>query len=287
MASTTRTIILDGSAFAARRADGIASRAAAVRAASGEPPRLLLMAFGDSAGRAPHVHGKLRAADAAGIDVEVVVVPAGLSTAGAEHELRDALARGRFDGVFVQFPWPDGVDGDAICAAIPADLDLDVMTLARTGYFMMGPGQLPPITVAAGLLLLDEYGIAVERRRGIVVAEENPLALMFRVALARRGAQMLPLAEPGAFDLEDRVAEADLIIVAAGVPGLLKAASLPFGAVAIDVGYFNPGGTGDIDLTGGFEHLHAIAPVPGGIGPMTVSVLLERVVLFAERNRGP
>src|SRR5690606_10559694 len=101
---------------------------------------------------------------------------------------------------------------------------------------------------------------------------------MFRAALARRGARMGPLVPPTAADLAERARAARLVVVAAARPGLVDSATLAPGTVAIDSGYYNPGGRGDIDTAGGTAHLAALAPVPGGLGPMTVSMLLERTI---------
>ncbi len=82
--------------------------------------------------------------------------------------------------------------------------------------------------------------------------------------------------------MDEQVGRHRLVVVAAGRPGAVSAQAMAPGTVAIDLGYHNTGGRGDIDTTGGFDHLRAIAPVPGGIGPMTVSVLIERTIAAAE-----
>jgi methylenetetrahydrofolate dehydrogenase (NADP+)/methenyltetrahydrofolate cyclohydrolase len=277
-------LFLDGASLASRRTPIIAERSAAVRRRRGHAPALVIVAFADEQGRVPHVDHKLRMCVASGVEATLVVVPPGADTSGAMNRLHEALSEDRFDGAFVQFPFPDAIDGAAFAAAIPVALDVDIMTPVRTARFMNGLDDLAPVTVAAGLLLLEEYGVSIADRRGVVVAEENPFSLMFRAALALEGADMGPIVAPDATDLLQRVHEAELIVVAAASPGIVQSTALSTGAVAIDAGYFNPGGRGDIDVSGGVDHLSAISPVPGGIGPMTVSALIERVVLFAERD---
>lgn len=275
-------LILDGTGLARRRQPMIARRAEAVRSRRGHAPALVIIAFGDEQGHVPHVARKQRMCAEAGIDVAVLVIPSGMDTGTALGRMRDLLIERAFDGVFVQVPFPDTIDGDAFVSAIPVHLDVDVMTPARTARYMNGTDSLPPVTVAAALLLLDEYGISIDGRRGIVVADEHPFSLMLRAALMLRGAEMQALVGPADLRLQDRVREADLVVVSAAMPGVVQSTQLMPGAVAIDVGYFNPGGQGDIDVSGGIDHLAALCPVPGGIGPMTVSALLERVVFFAE-----
>lgn len=277
-----RCRILDGRALAARRAGGIARRAEAVRARRGSAPRMLLVGFEDERGRVPHLTGKVRAAEEVGIDVVAMVIGAGTGTNEAVGAFRAALSADGFDGVFVQIPYPETVDGDAFSAAIPADLDVDVMSPARVSRYLSGADDPPPVTVAAALLLLDGYDVPVEGRRGLVVGEESEFTAMFREALERRGARMDSVLSPDVPELGSRMGEAELVVVTAGRPGGVRTEWLASGAVAIDVGYYNPGGRGDIDRSGGIAHLAALAPVPGGIGPMTVSALLERVVEFSE-----
>lgn len=275
-------ILLDGARLARERAPALAARAAAVGARRGCAPRLALVAFADELGAAPFATRKVRAGAAAGVEVAPLIMPAGVTTGEAAGEVAAFLEEGPWDGVFVEFPFPAGVDGDALTALIPEAADLDIMTPARVDRFLAGIDPLPPLTIVAGLELLDAYAVEITGLRGVVVAEDSPFAHCFREALARRGALMAPLLAPTAPDLARRTREAELVVVSAGSPGLVGSGELAPGAVVIDVGYFNPGGRGDVDLAAGTDHLRAIAPVPGGIGPMTISVLIERLIAFAE-----
>lgn len=276
-------LLLDGAALARARTPGLARRAAAVRARRGTPPNLALIAFAGARGGAPYAARKVRAAEAVGVAVAPLVLPVGVTTEVALRESAALLEADEFDGVFLEFPFPDGIDGDALTALIPERADIDVMTPARIERYLAGADPLPPLTVAAGLELLDAYDVEISGARGVVVAEPSPFALSFREAFVRRGAALPPVVAPDAPELEREVGAAGLVVIAAGQPGLIPARLLAPGAVAIDVGYFNPGGRGDIDTATGIEHLAVIAPVPGGIGPMTISVLLERLIEFAER----
>ncbi|HEX7119363.1 MAG TPA: tetrahydrofolate dehydrogenase/cyclohydrolase catalytic domain-containing protein [Longimicrobiales bacterium] len=276
-------IRMDGRRLARARAARLAARAAAVLKRRGRPPRLSLIAFAGPDGRAANAERKVRACTAAGVAVAPRVLSAGTATGAVRAAVAAALADDAPDAVFVEFPFPPDVDGDAVMECVPEALDVDVMTPGRIRRYLEDASGPPPLTVTAALELLDGYAVDVAGLAGVVVAEVAPFAEMFRTALARRGARMAPVVPPTAPDLEDRLREARLVVVAAGSPGLVRAASLAAGAVAIDAGYFNPGGRGDIDVTGGTAHLAAFAPVPGGIGPMTVSALVERVIEFSER----
>ncbi|HSJ23720.1 MAG TPA: tetrahydrofolate dehydrogenase/cyclohydrolase catalytic domain-containing protein [Longimicrobiales bacterium] len=279
---TSSVLLLDGRALAVASAPDIARRAAAVSGARGRAPALLLLAFAGPDGHVPHVRGKQRAAARLGIDVDVVVVPAGADEAEALRLMQAAASRPPApDAVFVQVPFPHGMDGTDLLNAIPPAKDVDVMSEARYRRYMAGAAELPPVTVTAALRLLDAHDIQLPGRRGLLVAEPSSYAEMFVEAFVRRGVAMQPVMAPAGPGLQDALAAADLVIVAAGAPGLVPASVLAPGTVALDVGYYNPGGRGDIDVASGSAHLAVLMPVPGGVGPMTVSALMDRVVSFA------
>lgn len=275
-------LLLDGRALAARRLPALRARAEAVRERRGTAPRLGILAFADASGIAPHVAGKRRAAAEAGVAVRVEMVPHAATRSDALARATALATDDSLDAMFVQFPYPDPAWGPEIEAAIPAEIDVDVMSPAAVRRFRDDPAAPPPVTVSAALELLDAHGVTVAGRYGVVVATPSEFAEQFRLAFARRGARVGTLVAPAVAASDQRLRGASLVIVAAGQPGLVHAESLAPGAVAIDVGYFNAGGRGDIALDGGVAHLDALAPVPGSIGPMTVSCLLERTIRFAE-----
>jgi methylenetetrahydrofolate dehydrogenase (NADP+) / methenyltetrahydrofolate cyclohydrolase len=278
--------LLNGRTLAASRAAAIRRRAQAVFERRARPPALLLVAFADDRGAAPHIGGKRRAAEAVGVAVHTLVLGNDANTDGIVSQMQTSVAMHRPDAVFLQVPFPSGVDEALIISAIPVDSDVDVMTAERVSRYMGGVDLLPPVTVDAALLLLDAYHLPIEGRRCTVIAEESDFATMFREAFRRRGAIVAPRVDPAARDLGARIRNAEIVVVAVAEAGFLKSDLLPVGAVAIDVGYYNAGRRGDIDTTAGTDHLTALVPVPGGIGPMTVSALVERVVLFAESRNG-
>lgn len=277
-------IILDGVRLATRRLPSLVVRSRAVVQRRGRAPRLGILAFAAADGRAPHVAGKVRAGTTAGVEVVVRVVPWAAGVDQARRVLETLVRDDDLDGLFVQFPYPDAAWGAQLEAMIPALVDVDVMSPETVKRVLNGIEPLPPVTVSAALELLDAHGVRVAGRRGLVIAEPSDFAAMFRLAFVRRGVQMLPLMRSTDTTLPERLREVTFVIAAAGLPGSVRADQLAPGTVAIDVGYFNPGGRGDFDIDEGIAHLDAIAPVPGSIGPMTVSCLVERTILFAERR---
>lgn len=271
---TAGPALLDGRAFADRRAPAQAERAARVRARRGRAPAVHIVGFAADGITPPSITRKLRACAAVGVDATADVLDARAAT----DAVLEVMARmpEHADGLFLEFPFPDGVDDGALVAALPVELDVDVMTEARIAAFHAGDGP-PPVTVSAGLGLLDDGGVSIAGLRGVVVAEPSPFAEMFAQAMARRGASVELVAPADAA----RARDAQLVVACAARPGLLRSEELAAGAVVIDAGYFNPGGRGDVDTRGGIAHLGALAPVPGGIGPATIAMLVERVIDFA------
>lgn len=274
-------LILDGRLLAARRLPALRDRAGRVRASRGTPPTLLLVAFADAEGGAPWVSRKGRAGREVGVDVRPLVLPPDLDTAGALAALERAIEVARPDGILLQVPFPPDIDLDALTAAVPAEADVDVMKPEGFRAFMAGRLDRPPATVGAALALLDEGGVDLRDRQGVVIGEDAPFTVMLAEALARRGARMSVVAAGGA-ELRERLAESTLIVTSVSRRGAVRASDLAEGSVVVDGGYFNPGGRGDVDVSGGVGHLAALVPVPGGLGPMTVSVLLEGVIACAE-----
>ncbi|MDT8341667.1 MAG: tetrahydrofolate dehydrogenase/cyclohydrolase catalytic domain-containing protein [Longimicrobiales bacterium] len=285
--------ILDGRALAEARAPALAARARQVASRRGRPPRLLLLAFRGRDGEIPHLQGKVRACARVGVEAHPVLLDADTDTGAAVSALAAGLQASDPDGVFVQFPLAEGVAAAPLAACIPARADVDAMRPtsiagegdgpAATGSgARLAPDGDTPLTALAMLALLDDGGVELVGRAGVLVADPDPYHARFREVLVRRGVRMAPLVSPLDPDVEAAVRRAELVVVSAARPGVVPAGWLAPGSVVVDAGYFNGGGRGDVDVSGGVAHLAALAPVPGGVGPMTVSALIEAVVARAE-----
>lgn len=287
-------LTLDGRALAKERERAVRRRATEVTEARGRPPRLLILAFGDEGGSAPWIGGKVRGCRAVGIEVHTLVIPPGIGTAETRVRFHHAVQTARADAVFVQFPFPAGFDGAALCEAIPPESDIDLMHPDRVRRHLAGEATAPPLTVRAILALLDAHEVSLADEPTTVVAHDTPFDQTLVEAFRRRGAvaRMVPppprreAGPSAAREWAARIADSRIIITSLGEPGAIASDHLPTNAVVVDGGYFNPGGRGDLDLTTGVGHLRALAPVPGGVGPMTVSLLLEAVVERAEASAG-
>lgn len=276
-------LILDGDTVARNRVPRLRTRAHAVLEARGTAPRLLLVAFEGPDGEAPWVSAKLRACAEAGVDVRTLILPGDVDPHDARTRFHDSVANARADGVFVQVPFPQDFDGEILSASIPPETDIDVMRPDGVQGFLSGRWLTPPLTVTATLTLLEAHNIRPSGHTAVVIGDPTPFNRMFRATLDRRGAGAA-IVSRSAPDVTARLAEATLVVTSIVRPGAIRSRDLAPGAIVIDGGYFNPGGVGDVDLSYGSDHLKALAPVPGGIGPMTVSALIEAVVSGAEKE---
>lgn len=228
----------------------------------------------------PHVALKQRAAADLDVEVRAHILAVDADTDAWIDAVARAASDPAVDAVFVQYPLSAHVDAQPVFDAIPIDLDVDVLSAAALDRFAVGLGP-PPATVAAAFAILDAYAVPLAGRAVRIVGEAGALADACRRMFERHGALVGPRVAPGP-GLRERVAGADLVLTLGGQPGRVSATDLPNGAVIVDGGYFNDGGVGDVDVSTGAQHLGALVPVPGGLGPMTISVLLERTIARGE-----
>jgi methylenetetrahydrofolate dehydrogenase (NADP+)/methenyltetrahydrofolate cyclohydrolase len=277
---------LDGVAAARGLSEDSARRVAAL-AANGVFPALAVVVVGDDPASHLYVRNKTRACAQAGVRSERVALAADSHPA----ELLAALARLNADpaihGILVQLPLPAHHDAGAVCDAIASEKDVDGFGAAHLGALVAGRAGIAPCTPSGIMALLDRHGIALEGRHAVVVGRSNivgkPLALM----LIARGATVT-VCTSRTVALAEHTRRADVLVVAAGCPGLVTGDMVRAGAAVVDVGINRLADgrvVGDVD----FESVAAVAghltPVPGGVGPMTVAALVANTVSAAERSR--
>jgi methylenetetrahydrofolate dehydrogenase (NADP+) / methenyltetrahydrofolate cyclohydrolase len=277
--------IIDGIAIAREVRVGIARRARAL-IERGVHPALTMIMVGDNPASAVYVRNKVRACADVGIKSEVVRFPAGIG----EDELLDSLRRlndmALVHGILVQLPLPPHISPRHVLETISVAKDVDGFHLYNVGGLVIGETVFPPCTPYGVQKILEHEGIELEGRNVTVVGASNivgkPLALM----LMQREATVA-ICHAKTRDLAQYTILADILVVAAGSPNLIVPPMVRTGAVVIDVGInFLPDGrlVGDVDFERVKEKASLITPVPGGVGPMTVTMLLENTVAAAERS---
>jgi methylenetetrahydrofolate dehydrogenase (NADP+)/methenyltetrahydrofolate cyclohydrolase len=275
--------LIDGRALAASLRTDLARRAAAL-AADGVVPGLAVILVGDDPASAVYVRNKIRACEAVGIRSQAQRLPASINNAELLGRIVELNADPSIHGILVQLPLPPHIDMARVLETISVDKDVDGFHHYNVGGLVTGNTIFSPCTPFGVIKLLESEGIELAGQNVVVVGASNivgkPMALMFM----NRNATVA-ICHARTRDLAQFTILADILVVAAGVPGLILPQMVKTGAVVIDVGINRlPDGriTGDVDPRVA-EKASAITPVPGGVGPMTVTMLLENTMRSAER----
>lgn len=276
--------ILDGREVAAAVKDEVAKMVSRLE----YQPGLATVLVGDDPASHTYVRGKRRDAEQVGIRSFHHELPA----ATPQADLVDLVAAlnedDDVDGILVQLPLPGDLDGEETVEAIDPAKDVDGLHPFSLGKLMLGRPGLRPCTPSGVMRILDHYDIETTGARAVIVGRSflvgRPLAMM----LSERGADStVSVAHSRTEDLAAVTREADILVAAAGSPGLIGAAHVKPGATVIDVGVnrTDDGLVGDVDFDAVVSLAGAITPVPGGVGPMTRAMLLVNTLSAAEARR--
>ena len=254
----------------------------------GTRPGLAVLIVGDDPASHVYVRSKARACEAIGMHSEVYALPAMTSQAEL-NALIDALnGNPAIHGILVQLPLPKHIDERAIIEAVHQDKDVDGFHIANMGALVIGESRYPPCTPYGVMKMLEYECVSVEGKQVVVVGRSNivgkPLALM----LLRAGGTVT-ICHSKTPDLGKFTRDADILVAAVGKAGLVTGAMLKPGVVVIDVGINrSPDGrlVGDVEIESAKNVASAITPVPGGVGPMTITMLLGNTLRSAERTVG-
>lgn len=284
MSTTPAAQLMDGTALAARVLAGTSDRAAQITRRTGTRPCLAAVLVGDDPASATYVKMKQARCRKAGIDSRHVPLPATATTdevAGAVAALSGDPA---VHGILLQHPVPPGVDERTAFEAIAPAKDVDGVTLHSYAAMSFGLPGFTSCTPGGIMRLLDEYGIKPAGQHAVVVGRSPILGKPTGMLLLGRDATVT-YCHSRTKNLHDITRSADILIAAAGRPRLIPGDAIKPGAVVIDAGY-NPGNIGDVDYDSARYRAGLITPVPGGVGPMTIAILLEQTVTAAARQLG-
>lgn len=280
--------VLDGKVFAARVRARLAQEAARdlESRALARPPALAAVLVGDDPASEVYVRGKVKACREAGFASREVRLCASTSEAELRRAVEKVGADDAVDGVLVQLPLPASHAAHRILESIPVAKDVDGFHPMNVGRAATGTGGFLPCTPKGILALLAEHRIDVRGAEVVVVGASNIVGRPMAHLLAVLGATVT-VCQKETRDLAAHTRRAEILIVAAGVPGLVRPGMTRDGAVLVDVGVNRVGGgiIGDIDPAC-WPASRAYTPVPGGIGPMTVAMLLSNTLDAARARRG-
>ncbi|AFH61688.1 bifunctional 5,10-methylenetetrahydrofolate dehydrogenase/5,10-methenyltetrahydrofolate cyclohydrolase [Paenibacillus caseinilyticus] len=276
-------IVLDGSRVAAEIKASLAGRVERLKELGIVPCLATILVGGDPAS-ATYVKMKANACRRLGIESVRVELPETTTT----EELLEAIGRLNEDpavhGILLQHPVPGPIDERAAFDAIAIGKDVDGVTMLGFALNTFGAAAYPSCTPAAILTILDHYGIGIEGRHAVVVGRSPILGKPVSAMLLNRNATVT-VCHSRSTNLPEIVAVADIVVAAVGKPQFIQGEWIKPGAVVLDAGY-NPGNVGDVDYEAACRNASAITPVPAGVGPVTISMLLKHTVEAAERAAG-
>jgi methylenetetrahydrofolate dehydrogenase (NADP+)/methenyltetrahydrofolate cyclohydrolase len=274
--------VIDGKAVAAAVRQQVATEVASFAEERGRTPRLTTVIVGDDPASEVYVRNKHRACEEAGMRSS----HHGLAAETGEDELLELVGElGRdddVDGILVQLPVPDHIDPDRVVAAIDPAKDVDGLTPVNAGLLAHGMPGLVPCTPSGVMELLRHEGVDLEGAEAVVVGRSKLVGVpVARLLLAANAT--VTVCHSRTRDLAATCRRADVLVAAVGSPRLLGADAVKPGAVVIDVGVnrADDGLIGDVDFEAAAESAGAITPVPGGVGPMTIAMLLVNTLAAA------
>jgi methylenetetrahydrofolate dehydrogenase (NADP+)/methenyltetrahydrofolate cyclohydrolase len=279
--------IIDGVALSARLRAELKQRAVTL-SARGRQPGLGVILVGDNPASRVYVRNKLKACAEAGIHSELVELPITVAESAVLASIRALNADPSIHGILVQLPLPSQVAEAKVLETIAVEKDVDGFHVQNIGSLVVGKPAFAPCTPAGCMAMLDHIGVAIEGQEAVVIGRSNIVGKPMALMLLQRSATVT-ICTSHTRDLSGHTRRADILVVATGKPRMVTGAMIKPGAVVIDVGINRlPDGKlcGDVDFDSAKEMAAWITPVPGGVGPMTITMLLSNTVRAAEIATG-
>ena len=287
--------LLDGKSLAADLRAEIAADVAALKAATGRVPGLAVVLVGDDPASRSYVAGKGKACAAAGIYSRQLDLPATATREEILATVRALNADDAIDGILVQLPLPDSSIEREIIEAIDPAKDVDGFHPTNVGRMVLGLPAFVPCTPNGVLEILRRAGVPLSGAAVTIIGRSQLVGRPLSILMSQKGVDAtVTLCHTRTKDLARHTREADVVVVAAGRPGTLRADMVRPGVVVIDVGVNRvPDASkaaghrlvGDVDFEAVAAKAAAITPVPGGVGPLTITMLLRNTVEAARRRR--
>ena len=247
-------------------------------------PGLAVILVGDDAASQVYVRNKVAACQAIGVHSRVYRLAADTPEQKVLEELKLLNNDSEINGILVQLPLPKHIDEDKILETILPEKDVDGFHKINVGAMVIGRARFYPCTPHGVMKLLEYYGIAIEGRHAVVVGRSNIVGKPMALMLLEKGATV-SICNSKTPDLASFTRQADIVVVAVGKSKVLSGDMIKPGAAVIDVGINRlPDGslTGDVDFESVREVAGFLTPVPGGVGPMTITMLLENTIRSSE-----
>jgi len=276
--------IIDGKAIAKTVREEWKQRAGALKE-KGILPGLAVIIVGDNPASKVYVRNKIRACHDVGLHSEVHELPGDITEELLLKTIDHLNNNPDIHGILVQLPLPDHINNDSILEAVSQDKDVDGFHLYNMGALMSGNTVFPPCTPFGVQCLLEHTNIPIEGQNAVIVGRSNIVGKPMAMMLLQKNATV-SICTSRTRDLSEYTRMADILVVATGRPNLITVDLVKAGAAVIDVGINRTEEgrlVGDVDFESVKEKAGYITPVPGGVGPMTITMLVANTVMAAER----
>ncbi|MYN12213.1 bifunctional methylenetetrahydrofolate dehydrogenase/methenyltetrahydrofolate cyclohydrolase FolD [Pusillimonas sp. TS35] len=277
--------IIDGKALADSVKADVSVRVDALKK-QGVVPGLAVVLVGDDPASQVYVRNKAAACEKAGLYSRVIRLDAGITEAALLEQVRELNEDDAIHGILVQLPLPRHIDSAKVIEAIDARKDVDGFHISNAGLLMTGQPLFRPCTPYGIMKMFESEGVDLWGAEAVIVGASNIVGKPMAMLMLAKGATVT-LCNSKTRDLGAQTRRADVLVVATGKPGIVTGDMIKPGAVVIDVG-INRGENGklvgDVDFASASQVAGAITPVPGGVGPMTIAMLLVNTLEAAERS---
>lgn len=279
--------IIDGKALSAAIKQEVAQRVIGLKE-KGVTPGLAVVLVGSDPASSVYVRNKAAACEKAGLHSEVIRLEADITETALLDVVRGLNANPAIHGILVQLPLPAHLNANKVIETIAADKDVDGFHISNAGLLMTGQPLFRPCTPYGIMKMLESEQVTLRGAEAVVVGASNIVGKPMAMLLLAAGATVT-ICNSKTRDLAAQTQRADVLVVATGRPEMITGDMVKPGAVVIDVGINRlPDGklTGDVEFTSASQVASAITPVPGGVGPMTIAMLLVNTLEAAERSAG-
>lgn len=273
-------MIIDGKALSLSLKEDMKARMAELENKYGRRPCLSVIIVGDNPASRSYVRGKIKAAEFVGMESRLIELPQDVSEGALLSKISELNADEKVDGILVQLPLPEHIDEDKVLDAIAVAKDVDGFHPSNVAALWLGRKCTVPCTPKGIIKMIESTGVEIAGKKAVVVGRSNIVGKPVAKLLLDRNATVT-IAHSRTKDLAAVCREADILVAAVGRPKMITADMVKPGAVVIDVGINRVAdGTlvGDVDFGPASELAGYISPVPGGVGPMTITMLMENTI---------
>ena len=274
--------LLEGKLIAGKIKEDLKKEIESLKVKHGSGPKLVSIEVGENAASAIYIKSQTKTAENLGIEYELKTLEAKITQKGLIEEIKKLNQDKAVSGVIVQLPLPKGIDHRAVMSAISPEKDAEGMHPENLGHVLLGNAKLAPCTAQAAMELIESTGVNLYGKEAVVVGHSEivgkPLSMLLLNKFVTTCVCHIATGERGV--LPEHVKKAEILVVAVGKAGLVRGDWVKEGAIVIDVGINRVGDklVGDVEFEKASERAAFITPVPGGVGPLTVTMLMRNVV---------